>query len=278
MAITLNGIVAKERWDSYEKGRSDRGPFVRKEYLVPYASADAFTDAVMGGATATDATNGDISYTGRQPCPENPTLFAIEAGYKGLAEADHTGGSTPQFQFAVVTVSYGVLSWEQAATPEGVSHSFPNEGSPGQPFTYAIQEIDFAGEFITIPEGKITFSDGTLVKAPIGKHVGSATLRFTRKFVPYLPIANILRLMNKLNNQTMFGAERGKIRFADAKTHREAVSDGTKVQEIELIFAWREHDWNEFLNPADMVWDSVHLNGDSSKTPYEYDDLRVLLR
>jgi hypothetical protein len=271
MSIVVNGITAAERWEGYRKGRSDRGPTVTKEYDVPYASADAFVDAMMGGCSS-PYLGGIITRIGRHACPENPTLLAVEASYEGLAERDTTGGSTPQFERAVVTVTYGVLSWDEQPDPK---NSFPNSN---QPFVYAIQEIDFADEFVTLGNGEY-FLAGTSRKiddASVGRHIGNATLRFTRKHVPWLATELILSKTSKLNNAVLFGAPIGQILFKGARTHREASSDGTKTQEVELVFMWREQDWNKVATTYHASGFDFVVDGSGNK-PYQYTDLMPLL-
>lgn len=277
MAIVLNGITAKERWDGYRKGRSDRGPTVTKEYDVAYADGDAFVDAVMGGVSVSGGIGGAITYARRHACPENPRLVALEASYEGAGEADYTGGGKPQFERAIATVTYGRLPYDQEGTDDA-KNSFPNSKTPGQPYVYAQCEIDFAGEFVTLPGTGFKFSsDGKAIEeSKHGKHVGTATLRFVRKKVPYLPTELILAKMNKVNDTPIFGAPRGQVLFQGGKTRREASSDGTAVQELELVFQWRETNWNNFIRPDTGAFAAV-VTATGGNPVYAYAELNELL-
>lgn len=276
--ISLGGIVAKERWDGYEKGRDGSGPVISKEYEVATAEADAFVDAIMGGVTSEDPENGIITRTGRHRCPENPNLVATAAKWNGLGESNPTGGSTPEFACAVVKVTYGSVSWDEpGAVAPDPAHSLPNEAKPGQAHTYAVMEFDFGDEYVTVPGSSLKFSsDNKVVNAPIGVHVARCSIRYTRKFVPFLPHALIMRTMNGINDAKLFGQDRGKIRFADAKTVREFMSDGTRAQEVTLMFEFREYDWNKYLRPDGYSFDTVV--DDSGNKPYTYRNLLELLK
>lgn len=292
--VIVNGVAAKEMWDSFRKGRSDTGPTVTLKYLIeaqalqgsppgtaalgPEVLGDLFVDGVMGGVNITGkvGTAGAWIYTPRMVCPTNTRLYATEAWADYLGE-NGRGGGNPQFHACVVTVTYGVLSWDQLQSddPNGYN-SFPNDDNPGQPYISATQEMDFADEFIPIPGGSMAFvSDKKPLDAPAGKWVANCTIRFGRKNVPYLPFTQMLPLLNKINQQTFFGQGRGQVRFHALRTMRHYMSDGERVQDLDLIFMWREYDWNYYLRPDKLVFEKVV--DPAGNFPYTYADLRPLL-
>lgn len=276
MAITVAGIVGKEMWESFRKGRGEFGPYVDLSYLVDFASADAFVDGVLGGIVTA---GGSIRNVPKLACPTNPRLYAMSAEYVGAGEANPTANGRPTFTAAVVEVRFAVPTWPQAFSDDpGGQQSFPNEATPGQPIVFAECEIDMGGEFVTVPQGSLVFlSDSKPIDAPVGKWVGVSTFRIVRHYYPNLPTTKVATYLNKLNNATFLGRARGLVRFANAKTRQVQTSDGTRTQSWEMIFEAREHDWNEFIRPDDMLFDAVGSPLDSTKQPYSYVDLAPLL-
>ena len=106
--------------------------------------------------------------------------------------------------------------------------------------------------------------------------VAVATMVFIRKQVPYLATNNIVGKMNRLNDRTMFGQPMGQIKFLRARTRRELVSDGTRTQEVEMHFKWREFDHNKFHRPDQRSFDFI-VDSTGAK-PYIYTDLRPLFQ
>ncbi len=273
--ITINGINAKEMWDGYKKGSGERGPFVIKPYLTDWATCDQFIDGILGGVIRVGTLT---TRTTRHACPENPTLYATDAVASYQGEDNVTGGGKPNYQYAVVTVTYSVLTWDEFSTqdPGGVM-SFPNEAQPSQPILQAVQEIDASSEFITMPRGVFKFiADSTPTGQHVGTWVGQSTLSLTLKDVPYLPQSLLLAKMNKINDAVFLGQPAGQVLFFGAKTHREAKSDGTRTQEVSLSFKWREYHWNWLPRPDTGVWALV-TNGSGVKL-YTEADLQPLLK
>ena len=275
--IALNGINAREQWDGFKKTWNASGPQVVKPYLVDFAHADAFMTAIMAASPPAGTAPGTVAI-GRHQCPENPSLYAMECECEYVAETDITNNDRPHFIGAIVTVTYGILPWDFKPNddPGGVN-SFEDDANPGQSYPYATQEIDFGGEFLTLPKGSLVFrSDSKPVDFPVGRWQAHATLRFVRHYVPFFPAKTILSYLNRINATTFLGQPKGTIRFAGAKTKRIANSDGTRSQDVELIFEYRETDWNKFIRPDTLDFDFVS-DKTLTKLPYAYWDLNTIL-
>lgn len=280
MAITVNSVTAAEMWDSFRKGRGPNGPYVELGYLVPFAQADAFIDGCMGGFVSTGGPNGTIRNVPKLACPTNPKLYAMSADEQGVGErADASAGGRPVFSHSVVTVRFEVPTWPQfPADDPGGQQAFPNETLPGEPFVFADCEIDMGGESVTVPETSFVFaSDSAPTETPVTVWVGNSTWRITRHYFPNLPHAKIASLLNGVNNDVFLGQPKGQIRFANARTKQIQTADGTRTQNLELIFEWREHDWNTYLRPNGYVWEKVVSKSDATVTPYVYRNLKPLL-
>jgi hypothetical protein len=280
MAITVAGIEGKEMWETFAKTRRDgQGPMVSLSYLVDFAQADAFADGVMGGVVASgDGTNWQ--WVPKLRCPTNPTLLATSVEIAGLAETNYTGNGRPEFLKAAVRVNFEIPSWpEQPSDDPGGLQSFPNDEAPGQPILYSECEIDYGGELVPMPKSSVVFtSDQKKIDVPMTKFVGVSTYRIVRQNLPYLPHSKIKSLRNKLNSETIFNEERGKVRFDGGRTKLSKTSAGIRVESFEMIFSVRDYDWNWYMRPDEPTFDEVSKPGDSTKTPYQYADLRPLLK
>jgi hypothetical protein len=278
MNVTVNGISAKVEWEGFRKARTDDGPRVLIRYQVPFASGDAFADSVMGGIVVTGGPSGTVSNLPRQPCPTNPKLYALHADLDYAAERDDVGGSIA-FDTALVTVEYGQLTWAQQATDDpGGEQSFPNELTPGQPFIFAECEIDHASEVVTVANAGLTFSSAPAVSVdlPISIRSPISTYRIVRHQYPNLPSQKVMTMIGQLNDATFLGRTRGLVLFDDCRTRQVMAADGTRCQGFELVFKVKVRDWNRFIRPDKMVWETV-ADG-SGNTPYTYTNLLPLLQ
>ncbi len=281
MAIIVNGVSGKNQWENLRKGADADGPWVTLQYVIDnYSQADAFLDGCLGGYVKAGGTGGSVKYVPRQKCPTNPTLYARTGEIDFLGPIKVTAGGLPQFGAAIVSINYGVLPWPQAFSDDpGGEQSFPNEINPGEPYTFADCEIDYGGEFVTIPKGSLVFhtSPKLTVDAPLGMWVGMNTYRFTRHNYPNLPHAKVSSMVNKINQTKLFGQNKGQVRFDGAKTKFTSTTDGTKCQLFEMQFSVRQYDWNYYIRPDSMVFDIVEDPNNSIIHPYTYTDLSGLL-
>jgi hypothetical protein len=278
LSVTLNGVTAKIRWESFRKGRGENGPYVALSYLVPYAQTDNFIDGVMGGISGG---SGTVQYLPRQKCPTNPTLYATRAEGDYVGEVyPNSGTSSDLFQYSTVAVEYGVLAWPQAFGDDpGGQQSFPNDATPGEPYLFAECDIDFGGKLITLPKGSYLFPSGAPIYAnvPATKWEAMSTWRVTRQNFPSLPYAKVGALVNKVNSTTFLGQAPEHVRFAGAQTQLRMTSDGTRCQRFAMSFEVQfECTWNQLMRPDDLKYDNVEgtLTG---APPYTLDDLRPLL-
>jgi hypothetical protein len=281
--VVVNGIIGKVEWAGFRKSRGDEGPRVLMRYQVPYASGDNFADGVMGGISSA---GGTVRYNPRQNCPTNPRLYALHADIEYFAEQNDTtgpyaGGTVvlPGFDTATVAVEYGNLTWPQITSDDpGGEQSFPNDDIPGEPYVFAECEIDMATELITVANAGLTFatSPNIPLDAPIVVRQAVSTWRITRHQFPNLPYKQVMAMLGQLNQSTFLGQTQGLVLFDDARTKQVMTSDGTKCQGFELVFKVKTLDWNRFIRPDKMIWDTV-ADG-SGNNPYTYTDLKPLLK
>ena len=269
---TLGPVVLKECFEGYEAGiELTRGPYIQKMYLCPsWSGSFACVNSLMGLGTPP---------TGRHQCPESPNLRCINAALVPRAEADFRNSGRPEFNMPLIKATYQVPTWEELVSddPQG-NQSFGNEINPGQPYVFMEQSIDFDTEVVKLPGRTYGFSDGVVNDTPVAVSVGVADFVLIRRWQTTLPYVNFTKYMNKLNTSTFLGQPRGQIKFRKGRTRRVFSDDGTRTQEVELHFKWREADHNNVIRPDNGLFDTLFVGANiAGATPYKYADLTVLL-
>jgi hypothetical protein len=270
-----------ELYDNFSKGIDlQSGPFVTQDYVLSandWSKTDQVCNALMGSTASVGGIGGTVVRTGAFRCPTSPNLSCIDAVCVGEGENVSFDGGHVKFNLPKIRAKYGIRSWEQLATEDpGGLNSFPNDA--GGPYTYAEMSIDFQKTEQKIPGSAYAFySPAAPCDVPFSRRIGTAKLTFTRKRVPYLPTLKILSLLNNLNDATFFGAPRGQILFAGARTTKVWESDGTILQDVSLEFHYQEFNWNFLIHPKTGNPQIIYQVQDGSTTLYPYADLRPLL-
>lgn len=278
ISTTAGSVTLKESFDGYEAGIDLDGPYINKQYLAPtWDSVFPSINALRGTVSVSGGSGGIVTRSIPHQCPESTNLYCLDARCVPLAEVDAKDSGRPGFRLPIISCSYRVPKYEiqNSDDPAGIN-SFTNDSNPGSPYTYAMMSIDFATEVIPVPGAAYKFTSPTLrTNVSVIKTVGTAKIVFVRKYVPYLPFVNITQYMNKVNLGTFLGQPEGQIKFTNLRTRREYLSDGTRANEIELHFDWREYDHNKFMRDDDGTFDFLYT--DTSHTMYNYIDLKPLL-
>lgn len=279
LSTEVGTVDLKEMWDGYREGVSQQGPWIEKSYVVEdYSKRQAVINALRGTISLS---GGSTLSVPPHACPESPNIYCVDAYSEPQGEICGYDGGRPVFAQAVIRARYGVIPYNPVATidPNG-NNSFPNDDSPGQPFTYALCRMRIGSEVIRVPGSLYQFD--TAPNLPWGDTIGGAVtigvadLVFTRRFVPTLPMTLILGLINKVNDSPLFGQPMGTIQFRGADTEEDWSSDGKKTTNLVLMFKWREYDHNRHLRPdPPRIFDLV--KDTSGNTPYEYANLKPLL-
>lgn len=254
----LGSVLLKEQTEDYRKGIGPRGPYIFKTYRCDWPYGNAVANAIAGGVDISGGVAGSITFQAPHVCPESPNLRVTGVEIAGLGEEAPDNG-VPRFQYALVLVSYGIADWDPIILPDTAVNSF----DPERPITYAVQQITFSSESITMPFGACKFQASPQLpveERPIIR-VPRAGIRVVRKFVPYLPWAKVTGLMERTNDTVLFGRPPGTILFANCQTNREYTSDGKTTQEVEYHFEWRRHEWGKFPRPDTGAFDYVIANG-----------------
>lgn len=269
--MTTAGLVAlKGQWDTFASGIDPgRGPWVRIDYVVEPASvANATINALLGAGVGAPS----------QVCPVSSNLRAIQAEAKGVGDELTTSG-LPDFGLAVIAVTYGVPTWDQATTDDpGGANGFPNDDAPGTPRLYLEQSMEFGSELVKVPRTVMRFADNLSTGTPSFRSVGIIDFTVVKHWATALPVVDFTTYINSINDRVFLGQPRGQIMFRKGRTRRRAMTDGTRAQEVEMVFRWREFDHNKQHRPDEASFAFVFdgASGAGNKT-YTYRDLRNLL-
>jgi hypothetical protein len=280
ISTTSGDVVLKESHDGYEAGIDLDGPYIVKQYLAPsWGVVFPVINALRGTVSVSGGVGGVVSRSAPHACPESSNLYCLSAVCNPEAPIDARDSGRPAFRLPIITCKYGIPKYDVTPTDDpGAVNGFTNDVNPSQPFTYALMTIDFATEVVPIPGSTYQFTSPTLkTNVNVVKTVATANMVFVRKFVPYLPFVGITNYLNKVNQDKFLGQPEGQIKFTAFRTKREYLSDGTRANEIELHFLWRQYDHNKFVRDDTGAFDFLY-SASSSAPMYEYVDMKPLLR
>lgn len=233
MSTTISGIVCEEIVADLEEGIGQDGPNATKKWLCAWSDRYALANAFLGLVSHVGGQTGSVTITSPLAYPESANMLARTIKIKGVGKPTQ-GTKQLQFPQAIVTVEYGVPTWQAIAYPD-------MSIDPGTPLVYATQDIDFGNESLPIPNSSLVLANGaTLENTPFAMRIPYAVFTITLQRVPFLPAFAIWTAMAKpLNNATFLGIPAGYLRFDGVKNHGEASTDGTYVQSLTYMFSAR---------------------------------------
>lgn len=280
LSTTVGSVILKENYEGYTAGVGPDGPYITKQYLAPsWDVAFACVNALQGSVSITGGAGGLVSRKIGHQCPESTNLYCLEAHIEPRAESDLKDSGRPTFTLPLINCRYALPPYNQQTSddPGGVN-SFTNEATPGNPYVFMTESIDFDTETIRVPNSAYTFvtAPALPVDYPVARHIRTAKFVIVRKFLPYLPTLNVTTYIKRLNDRVFLGQAIGLIQLLNARTRVERLSDGTKSQEFEMQFRWREYDHNKVMRPDDGTFDFIQTT--AAKKLYEYDNLGKLLQ
>lgn len=224
-------------------------------YLLPWAEAFLFADAIFGLSSAT--TIGPITYRAPYRFPAaNANLYAsafsIEPrGSDGSPLGSNKGLSPGEFfSHAVVRVEFSTPKQQQINTTDDPNNL--HQLDPTNPLTVCSQEIRASGKMETIKEGSYVYDDDSKpVPGECAVPTNETQLVLTFPKVPYLPWALVRPYLNSLNDVAVLGIARGELLFADFSTKVEATQNGLS-QQLQLVFSVSPEPgvtWNHLPKP-----------------------------
>lgn len=243
MAVVIGGVTCQELVDGYtESYELTGGPGARKGYLCPWASRFAVVHGILG-LSSTPAVGGLITLNVPMAFPELAaestnslaSMYAKNVEVYGVGSPVQ-GTSNIAFTSAKVYVTFGYMPW----TFTGVDYL---QLDPSHPYIWAEQNIDTAGEYITVPGSNVFVNPGGGVVAlnqDWGFFSPLADMSITLKNVPYLPIAaDLAALAAPINSVAYLQCNPGFLMYKGMHSNRTAATDGTPTAEITLGFSYR---------------------------------------
>lgn len=269
----------KELAEGLSGGCDDQGEWERKMYLVPWIERSHFIQEIEGKSRYSGGRAGqwitNVPYT----LPDNPRLYAREVTFE--PEGQLLANVIPiAFTHAKFTVVFRQPSFNYSPgdDPENLSSLDPDD-----PLVFATQELDFAKEWMSIPNSSCKFkSDGKFLNSPINRSVTVVSMQITWHKFPVVPMPLVQLYCDSVNNAKFLGCEKGTVMFEGARTTREASADGSVTQKVTMNFKWRQFDWNKSLRDDGFTWDLVVDKGYTTGDPagfvtYVYRDFSKLL-
>jgi hypothetical protein len=231
--IVIGGVECLEVSEGLQEGIHDQGPEASKKYLCLWANRYALANAFLGLVTHTGGQSGSVNYTPPLTYPESANMYARGINIEGRGKPTQ-GAKQLQYPYAVITVDYGVPTWQGSATPD-------MSIDPNTPFVYATQRISFGRELLTIPNSALWQANGArLSEMPYSAPHPYAVFNIVLQRVPFLPAPAILTAMRRpLNETTFLGVDPGYLRFDGCENEGQAASDGTFVQSLSYTFTAR---------------------------------------
>ena len=254
------------------KGIDDRGPYYRVSYyFTNWNDSDNVANQLRGYTQRVGGT------TVRQPPhqhPLSPNLICMSCDIEGCGTPILNSQGYPYYLGGFkANCEYRTATWGPLPLndPENV-----NQLDPSNPVLWCSQEIDFEDEVYILEKNQYIWeSDSSPSKIPVKVTVGVTSMILTFPQLPYLPIATVRSLRNKVNSVAVLGVGIGKLWFKGARTVRELNTDGELCNKATLVFKERDVEWNKYLRP-DGTWD--YLKNGSSARVLAAGDLTPLLQ
>jgi hypothetical protein len=281
--MSTNYIVATAHTIEYFSKGIDSAPYMHVQYYIQnYSDVDRFINALRGAVSMTGPiTGGTVTRNAPHQHPLSPNLSCVNASLvQGLGNPIINANGYPDFDGgALIAAEYRPLTWD-AVTPDR-----NNSIDPTTSILYCTQEINFSTETMTIGNNTFKFSSGTAsgltTGVPAKFSIPITNLVLTIHQLPYMPMQAVRSLRGKVNSTVFLGSPAGTVLFRGARSTRRFNTDGTVVQEIQLILDERNplHPWNSLPSRVTLVWAPVTDDGTSGGTKmFEVADLTPLLQ
>lgn len=240
-------------------------------YLVAWEDAFDFFDQVLGYPTA--GTTLGAGQTLGYRFPPQPKLVALKARIEPCGTGGETGtmlGLAPgeYWTHAKVTVNFETPRYSQESSddPGGA-----NQLDPANPITFCEQSVDIGGRAETIKAEGYEFDDGKPVTGDLIQIVSETKLVLTFPRVPFLPWGLVRPYVGRVNLNEILLCPAGTLLLEGMGTKFAHTSQGVQSQQLQLMFASQEYDWNMIPKP-NGVPALVRRKGDTSRRIYEYKD------
>lgn len=245
-------------WQEMYKGIDSNGPFYDvKYYIKDWSLADSVANQLRGYTTRIGTTT--MRYPPHQH-PLSPNLQCIDVKIEGVGTATLNASGLPYYSDGfIASCRYQAIPWMPGAVNDPGNL---NQIDPTNPILWCTQELDFATEEYVHESNQYVWEtgdslNGTKTGIPIRVTLGVTTMNITFHQLPYMPLATLRSLRNKINSTTFLGASAYTILFVGGRSVRDFSADGTICQKVSLTFKERDVDWRMFLRKDKIDWAKV---------------------
>lgn len=199
----------------------------------------------------------------RYPASTNLFCTAIDSIEQRGKPVIWTGIGLPWVtrKYAIVTARFSVPFWDFDG-----------------PDAYTKISFSSSGEFLTIPETSMTFSDGTPTNTPIGMLIPQMEITYERNRLPFPPVYAMATCQGRVNNAPFqvggFPFNTGYLLFMSGKSDYQIDATGQIAYSQEYKFLARSVPWNWFLHPSGTGFQPV--TDRSGAAPYDSADFTIL--
>lgn len=162
---------------------------------------------------------------------------------------------------AIVTANFGVPHWDFSGSD-----------------AYTKITFNASGEFLTLPETSLKFSDGTPTNTPIGILIPQIEITLEKNRLPFLPVYAMAQCVGKVNSGAVtiagYTFAAGYLLFAAGQSNYQIDATGNIAYSQEYKMTYRAQPWNYYYHPAGTGFQPVtDLSGDP---PYGSVDFSIL--
>jgi hypothetical protein len=262
-----------------ETGADERGPWETKPYLVAWSDRFTFANQMLGLSTQSGS-SGSGSWSRSTPYqhPETPSMVAT--GVRLIGADTWVPNSTPiAYINCKLLVSFRTPQWPYLNADDPFGFNMLSQDPAEIPYLlWASQEIDFTSERILVPNRTLRFkSDLKKINTPYAVKVAIQTMSLVYHRYPTLPTPFLRQYVDSINDSVFLQCPRGTVYLEGARTTREFNFNGSAAQKLQMVFKYRQYDWNKTLREDGFTWDAVEDSAGSGTQPFTYRNFRQLL-
>jgi hypothetical protein len=248
-------------WDAMRKGVDGQGPYYQVSYYFSdWANSDQVANELMGYSSRV----GDV--TVRHPPHQHPlstNLLCDDVQIEPVGRPTLNAAGLPDY-------TGGFLAHATYRAPPFNGYEQQDPGNQHQidptsaPILYCTQEIEFDSEELLHESREYLWDSdagaalsGKSAHVPVKVSVGITTMTLTYHELPYMPMATVRSLRNKINSSQFLGVAAFKLLFLGAKSTREVNRNGDIAQRVTLVFKERDQDWRAFLRPNAIAFAKI---------------------
>lgn len=259
-------------------GADTLGHYEMKPYAVPWAYRFDFMGQMYGLVKSEGVPNTGDYLVFRNlpyPLPDMPGMYPRSATYVPYAGLEWGQVAPILYSWAIVTIEYRSYQFDPNGASLNINQVYQNI-DPSTPLLWCRQSFHKSSEFIQVPTRSLQYkSDSAVVPSPISIKIQTAQIQLVFENLPYMPTSQLQIGSNVVNNAPFLSFPTGTVRFDSIETNETSMSDGTRTQQVTVMFEWRQYDWNMFLRDDKLVWD--YVVDSAGNYPYAYTDLTPLL-